>query len=562
MWLEIAEILIVNGADLNHAGSDGRGPLHWAARRNATGLLALLLENGADLNARAKNGFSALDAAAEGGRRAPEAAKMLVDSGGICYVNTDSPLCEGAHPPDFLAGPECPAGTMSAEGKKQEALDEQLRLAARAGETERICEWLRRGANINDTVDGAEESVVHEAARGGHLEAVELLLANGAEVNLRKEDKGPSPLDIAAQDDDDKVAAVLRDAGGLCFLETGPLCRDEPEVPEVPEIPEVPEVPEVPEIVADKCPASSLRANGRSESRLGRGLAERSPPRWRSMTAQQLGRELYLAVMYTTELNWGEDKRTEICGWIRRGADINQHDQSIGRFTALFLPAMGIGGAYARELAEFLMANGADPNARSWDGDTPLHLAARIPTLEVLKALAAGGGDVDARNLWARTPLHEAALFGATESVGILAGLGANVNALDVDNRTPMHSAANQARVETVEALLSHGADLFAEDNSGRTPRVRRSMRGGRASGMFMFWRCLRICACGMSVCSGSWRFCRRRRMRRRIRRLRRRRTGGRWRVVLRRLLRRGRLLGTCSGGGIWARISLRGCIR
>ena len=451
VWLEIAEILIVNGADLNHAGSDGRGPLHWAARRNATGLLALLLENGADLNARAKNGFSALDDAAEGGRRAPEAAKMLVDSGGICYVNTDSPLCEGAHPPDFLAGPECPAGTMSAEGKKQAALDEQLRLAARAGETERICEWLRRGANINDTVDGAEESVVHEAARGGHLEAVELLLANGAEVNLRKEGKGPSPLDIAAQDDDDKVAAVLRNAGGLCFLETGPLCRDEPEVPEVPEIPEVPEVPEVPEIVADKCPASSLPANGLSEERLGR--------------------ELFLAVMYTTGLNWGEDKRTEICDWIRRGADINQSDSFIGHLMPLHLPALGIAGAYSAELAEFLMANGADPNGRSWDGDTPLHVAARVPTPEVLKALAAGGGDVNAGNNRARTPLHEAALWGQAEIVGILAGLGANVNALDENNRTPMHSAANQARVETVEALLSHGADLFAEDNSGRTPR-------------------------------------------------------------------------------------------
>ena len=138
--------------------------------------------------------------------------------------------------------------------------------------------------------------------------------------------------------------------------------------------------------------------------------------------AQQLGRELYLAVMNTTELNWGEDKRTRNMRLdSHRGADINQQRPwASGAFSGrpLFLPAMGIGGAYARELAEFLMANGADPNARSRDGDTPLHLAARTPTPEVLKALAAGGGDVDARNNRAETPLHEAALWGAGGDCG------------------------------------------------------------------------------------------------------------------------------------------------
>ena len=440
-WLDIAKVLILNGADLNHADAQGRGPLHWAARRNAAELVSLLLENGAELNARASGGHSALDDAAEGGRRAPEAAKILRDSGGICYVNTDSPLCAGAHPPDFLAGPKCPAGTMDAGGRTQTELNKQLRLSAQTGNTERICEWLRRGAEVNDNAKDTDFTALQEATHEGHLEAAKLLLENDAEVNARKEGTGPSSLDLAAYGERAEIAAVLRDAGGLCFLASGPLCRDEPVKPEPEPEPEIP-------ASADKCSSSPLPAEGRSQRRLDR--------------------ELFLAVSWTTQYNWGEERRTEICNWIRRGADINGNSPLYG-LTALHVAALGLAGVYAVELADFLMTNGADANGRDNSLTAPMHIAARGGLADMALALAAGGGDVSATDRHGRTPLHSAALWGKAEVAGILIDLGADVDALAESGRTPLHYAAEQARPETVEALLSHGADFRIEDDYERT---------------------------------------------------------------------------------------------
>ena len=87
----------------------------------------------------------------------------------------------------------CPAGSLPPDGKTQAELNRELRLAARDGNVNAVCEWLRRGANADDTLNDAEESILHEAVRGGHLEVVKLLTANNALPNSRKEGAGPSP---------------------------------------------------------------------------------------------------------------------------------------------------------------------------------------------------------------------------------------------------------------------------------------------------------------------------------------------------------------------------------
>ena len=131
-------------------------------------------------------------------------------------------VCVSLRPADNV----CPGGTLPAEGRTQAELNAGLRAAARGGDADAICEWLRRGAEVGDTQGGAEWSVLHEAVSEEHPAAAALLLANDADVNFRKEGEGWSPLDIASRKDNAEIAALLRGAGGLCFLETGPLCSD------------------------------------------------------------------------------------------------------------------------------------------------------------------------------------------------------------------------------------------------------------------------------------------------------------------------------------------------
>lgn len=55
------ELLVEKGADVNVKNRDGETPLHWAARRGKKNLVEPLLAKGADVNARDNNGKTPLD---------------------------------------------------------------------------------------------------------------------------------------------------------------------------------------------------------------------------------------------------------------------------------------------------------------------------------------------------------------------------------------------------------------------------------------------------------------------------------------------------------------------
>ena len=126
-----------------------------------------------------------------------------------------------------------------------------------------------------------------------------------------------------------------------------------------------------------------------------------------------------------------------------------------------------------------LVAGGADPNARSKDGDTPLHLAARWMTdIDPITTLVELGANVGATDVDGMTPLHHAcnreltsaeAARRAGGAITALLEAGADVNAADNQGRTPLHLAANRDFPEMAAQLVGLGADLYASDAAGAT---------------------------------------------------------------------------------------------
>ncbi len=73
-----------------------------------------------------------------------------------------------------------------------------------------------------------------------------------------------------------------------------------------------------------------------------------------------------------------------------------------------------------RGLAEFLIAKGANVNAKCKFGETPLHFAAGGGHQEVVELLVAKGADVSAKDFQRKTPLSWAKDRGHQEIIELL----------------------------------------------------------------------------------------------------------------------------------------------
>jgi ankyrin repeat protein len=140
------------------------------------------------------------------------------------------------------------------------------------------------------------------------------------------------------------------------------------------------------------------------------------------------------------------------------------------------------------DIARLLLEHGAEVNAQTTSGRTPLHDAAMFGQVEVARVFLERGANVGAEDEDGETPLHICGHgpgkmpfvtnYEKPEVVRMLLKRGADVGAKDNKGSTPLHAAAKSGMVEIVRVLLEHGANVGAEDNEGKTPFQIASAKG------------------------------------------------------------------------------------
>lgn len=156
--------------------------------------------------------------------------------------------------------------------------------------------------------------------------------------------------------------------------------------------------------------------------------------------------------------------------------------------TALHYAVLGGSGP---DIVAFLLARGADPNARDPLEDSPLAIAARWSQLDVMKLLLAHGAD---SNLSLgpdqgilMTPLGYAIGdgYGNLAAAALLLDSGASIHAAECadirpDDLTLLQRAASKSSKALVALLLDHGADPLVSKNGQPSPLCLAIERGNK----------------------------------------------------------------------------------
>jgi ankyrin repeat protein/actin-like ATPase involved in cell morphogenesis len=123
----------------------------------------------------------------------------------------------------------------------------------------------------------------------------------------------------------------------------------------------------------------------------------------------------------------------------------------------------------SRSPVERLLALGADIAAKTGNDETAAHIAARYNCCRAMQVLADAGADLEVQTKDGYTALHLAVINGHREVSEILLDAGADINARDGSQYMPLHRAVECDQADIPEILLLRGVDVEAKTDDGET---------------------------------------------------------------------------------------------
>ncbi|PQE29587.1 multiple ankyrin repeats single kh domain protein [Rutstroemia sp. NJR-2017a BBW] len=157
-----------------------------------------------------------------------------------------------------------------------------------------------------------------------------------------------------------------------------------------------------------------------------------------------------------------------------RGADVNTPAARTMGYTALQMAAYSNASL---DIIHLLLDKGADVNAPAAyeSGRTALQAAAYWSNLDVVHLLLDKGADVNApgSEVDGRTALQSAAERGSFQIVVLFLQIGVDINIRSSGCRTALCAAAFQGRLDTVQLLLQNGADMNLPEHERFSEAIR-----------------------------------------------------------------------------------------
>ncbi len=396
-----------------------------AARLGEMGALAALLAAGADPNAAHADGMSALHWAAFHGNE--EMVELLLDRG----ADPNAVTRLGAHAPLHVASREGRPEAVKAlllggadHGLRTHTGAAALHFAALAGDAESIRALAAAGADVDAAESQWGHTALMLAAAEGREEAARALLAAGADP-LR----AGRVIDLVERDVLDRASEAAR-RRRIAAIRRG----EEPEAVEE----------------ASEAAVSQAEAAAREALEAQRRTGEPIPLNYAALVGVYGG-------LSAIHLAAREGRARLVRLLLDHGVDIDHRTRADGT-TPLLMAA--INGHF--DLATELLARGADPDAESGAGATPLYAVLnvqwwpkarhpqpleyqqqRVTYLELMRRLLEAGARVDPRlkrNLWYTT--YNRDLLG-----------------VDRTGATPFWRAAHATDLQAMKLLLEFGAD-------------------------------------------------------------------------------------------------------
>jgi len=405
--IELIKSLISSGADVNEQNNWGWTPLYTAVAIDQGDIVKLLIDKGANVDTPSKEGVTPLHFAVNNGNM--DIAKLLIKNGADCLKADKNGVT--------LLHTSAEQGNMDMvkllvdNGAEIDAKDKWIWTpffyACWKNDKELAEFFIEKGADINIKNQGGA-TPLHFALQRGNKELVNLLIDKGADINI-KNNSGLTPLHIAA-------LRGLKDIVERLLAKGADIKAQDNNI---------------------RTPIGFAKEFGHPE--IAELLLEH---------ANQSGDSKDIMTFYDYA---AVGDMEQIKSLVSQGMDIKAKTQD--DMTALHFAARN----GHKDLAEYLISQGLEADAKNNSGYTPLLLATKYK--DIVELLIDKGADIKATNNYSQTPLHLAASNGQKDVVELLIAKGADVNAKDRWNWTPLRWAQNRSHAEVVDLLKKHGAE-------------------------------------------------------------------------------------------------------
>jgi ankyrin repeat protein len=283
---------------------------------------------------------------------------------------------------------------------------ETLLYAIRAGDIEKVRELIAQHADVNQR-DENGWTPLHMAADKGELDIVKLLVANGADVNVKMQREGH-------KDRTPKSYALGRNYKEIVEF----LYAHGADIPRI-------------HLAAYRGDLETVKSLIEGGTEVDANDDDGTPLHYAAMA----GHEAVARFLIDSDANIHAGNRN---GW-----------------TPLHFAAIG-GSA---EVARMLVAKGADVEVMSDNGQTPLLRAASEGNKRVIEVLLDNGAGVNTEDQgYGYTPLHYAARYGHEDVVELLLDKKASIEARLTSGQTPLALAEQVGQTAIAELLRKHGA--------------------------------------------------------------------------------------------------------